>query len=128
MAAGSLGGGQLLVRTEKGCRLSGDEQAGQPSDLERYRETGHLILDGKLAALSVNVVITPYAQGRMRRRDVDESEVLEALARPPSSHGRGKTEGRHEVAGMTGRGRLRVIYERPTRDVVLVITVHPESD
>ena len=108
--------------------MSGDEQSGQRSDLERYRETGHLILDGRLGTTSVNVVITPYAQGRMRQRDVDEYEVLEALAHPPSSHGRGKTEGRYEVTGMTNRGRLRVIYERPTRDVVLIITAYPESD
>jgi hypothetical protein len=108
--------------------LSADEQAGQPYDLERYRETGHLILDGKLGATPVTVVITPYAQGRMRRRDIDETEVLEALALPPSSHERGQRVGRREVAGMTGRGRLRVIYERPANNVVLVITTHPEAD
>ena len=108
--------------------MNEDEQTGQPVDLEQYRETGHEVLEGKLGAISVAVVITPYAQERMRRRDIDQSEVLEALAHPPSSHGRGKTEGRYEVAAMTGRGRVRVIYERPTPDIVLVITTHPESD
>src|SRR5438128_197197 len=76
---GPCGADPRLVRA-KGCRLSGDEEAGQRSDLECYRETGHLILDGKLATTSIIVVITPYAQERMRRRDIDESEVLEALA------------------------------------------------
>ena len=98
--------------------------------LERYRETGHLVLEGKLGATSVAVVITPYAQERMKRRDIDRSEVLEALANPRSSHGRGKTEGRYEVAAKTARGRVpvRVIYERPFDEIVLVITTYPESD
>lgn len=108
--------------------MSADEQAGQPFDLEHCRETGHLILDGKLGAIPVTVVITPYAQRRMKRRDIDEAEVLEALALPPSSHGRGQRVGRYEVAGMTGRGRLRVIYEQPARNMVLVITTYPEAD
>jgi hypothetical protein len=108
--------------------LNEGEHAGQPVDVERYRETGHLVLEGKLGSRSATVLITPYAQGRMRRRDIDGSEVLEALARPLSSHGRGKTEGRYEVAAMTERGRLRVIYERPTPEIVLVITTHQESD
>jgi hypothetical protein len=108
--------------------LNEDEQGGQPVDLEQYRGTGHLVLEGKLGSISVAVVITPYAQERMKRRDIDQSEVLEALAHPPSSHGRGKAEGRYEVAAMTDRGRLRVIHERPTPEIVLVITTHPESD
>ena len=116
------------MRAEKGRRLNEEEQAGQPVDLEQYRRTRHLVLEGKLGLISVTVVITPYAEERMRRRDIDQSEVLEALAHPPSSHGRGKTEGRYEVAAMTDRGRLRVIYERPTPEIVLVITTHPESD
>ena len=106
--------------------MSEDEQASDP--LYQYRTTGHLVLEGKLSAISVAVVITPYAQERMKQRDIDDSEVLEALASSRSSHGRGKTEGRYEVAGKTVRGRVRVIYERPTADIVLVITTHPESE
>ena len=108
--------------------MNEDEQRGQPLDLEQYRETGRLVLDGRLGAITVAVVITPYAQERMKRRDIDQSEVLETLANPRSSHGRGKTEGRYEVVARTDRGRVRVIYERPTPDVVLVITTHPESN
>ena len=104
------------------------EQASQRADLDRYRETGHSVLEGKLGETPVNIVITPYAQERMRQRDIDESEALEALALPRSSHGCGKTEGRHEVAGKTGRGRLRVIYARPSSEIVLVVTAYPESD
>jgi len=86
------------------------------------------VLAGTLGALQVEVVIPPYAQGRMKQRDIDESEVLEALALPRSSHGAGKTADRFEVAGKTNRGRLRVIYERPGLKVVLVITTYLESD
>lgn len=75
-------------------------------------------MDGRLGAISVTVVITPYAQGRMTRRDIDPSEVLEVLAQP--------TEGRYEVAAVTDRGTVRVIYERPVPDIVLVITSHTE--
>jgi hypothetical protein len=64
----------------------------------------------------------------MKQRDVDASEVLEALATPRSTHGRGKTSERYEVAGKTLRGRIRVVYERPTKDLVLVITTYPESE
>jgi hypothetical protein len=110
------------------CRLTQNERAGDPVDLDQYRESGHLVLKGELGSIVVTVVITPYAQERMRRRDIDETEVLQALACSPSSHGRGKTQGRFEVAGMTDRGRVRVIYERPTRDIVLVITTHSEPD
>jgi hypothetical protein len=54
--------------------------------------------------------------------------MLEVLAQPRSTHGTGKTSGRYEVTGVTDRGRIRVVYERPARDVVLVITVYPESE
>ena len=104
--------------------MSDDEQ---PVDLDQYRATGHLVLHGKRGSISVAVVITPYAQERMRRRDIAQSEVLEVLAHPPSSHCGGKTQGRYEVAALTDRGRLRVIYERPTREIVLVITAYQES-
>lgn len=103
-------------------------QTDDPVDLDRLRETGHLVLPGTLGRLPITVVITPYAQGRMRRRDIDETEVLQALALPPSSHSRGKKKGRYEVAGMTDRDVIRVVYERPRRDVALVITTHPEVD
>jgi hypothetical protein len=86
------------------------------------------VLAGSLSAVPVDVVIPPYAQGRMKQRDIDGSEVLEALALHRSSHGAGRTEGRLEVAGKTSRGRLRVIYERPVPEVVLVITTYLESD
>ena len=105
-----------------------DDQPGSPIDLDHYRRTGHLVLEGHLGSLPVTVVITFYAQGRMRQRDIDQSEVLQALASPPSSHGRGKTEGRYEVAAMTDRGRLRVIYKRTSREVVLVVTTHLDSN
>ena len=97
-------------------------------DLDHYRQTGHLVLAGNLGTAPVHVVIPPYAQGRMKFRDIDASEVLEALALPRSSHGAGKTPGRFEVAGKTKRGRLRVIYEKPCSKVVLVITTYTESD
>lgn len=97
-------------------------------DLDWYRQTGHLVLEGKLGDDPVIVVITPYTQGRMTLRDVDDTEVLEVLAQPRSTHGGGKTRGRYEVAGVTDRGRIRVVYERPASGVVLVITVHPESE
>jgi len=86
------------------------------------------VLDGTLGLMPVHVAVPPYAQGRMKQRDIDESEVLEALALPRSSHGAGKMDGRFEVAGKTSRGRLRVIYEKPTPKIVLVITTHLESD
>jgi len=72
--------------------------------------------------------MTGSCQGRMRRRDIDPSEVLEVLAQPRGSHRRGKTEGRYEVAAVTDRGSVRVIYERPTPDIALVITTHTESN
>lgn len=86
------------------------------------------MLAGTLGGVPVHVVITPYAQGRMKLRDVDETEVLETLALPRSSHGGGKTAGRFEAAGKTSRGPLRVIYEKPDPKVALVITTYPESD
>ena len=104
------------------------DHAEQQVDLEQYRQTGHLVLDGTLGSRPVHVVIPPHAQGRMKQRDIDKSEVLEALALPMSSHGGGKTDGRFEVAGKTSRGRLRVIYERPASNVVIVITTYLESD
>ncbi len=107
--------------------MADNEEAGQSVDLERYRETGCLILEGKRAAAVVTAVILPHAQERMRAHDIDASEVLQALESPPSSHA-GRKDGRYEVAGMTDRGRLRVIYERPTPDIVLVITTYPEPD
>ena len=108
--------------------MTGQGDAGGPVDLDRYRKTGHLVLEGKLGDDPVIVVMTPYTQGRMTLRDVEATEVLEVLAKPRSTHGTGKTSGRYEVAGATDRGRIRVVYQRPARDVVLVITVYPESE
>lgn len=108
--------------------MTGQGDAGEPVDLDRYRSTGHLVLEGKLGDESVTVVMTPYTQGRMTLRDVDVPEVLEVLARRRSTHRTGRTSGRYEVAGATDRGQIRVVYERPARDVVLVITVYPESE
>jgi hypothetical protein len=104
------------------------DHAEQQVDLEHYRETGHLVLAGCLGATPVHVVIPPYAQGRMKLRDIDDSEVLEALRLRRSSHGAGKTPGRFEAAGKTSRGQLRVVYERPDPKVALVITTYLESD
>jgi hypothetical protein len=104
------------------------DHAEQQVDLEHYRQTGHLVLPGALAAKPVNVVIPPYAQGRMKLRDIDGSEVLEALSLPMSSHSAGKIEGRFEAAGKTSRGSLRVIYEKPEPNVVVVVTTHSESN
>lgn len=101
----------------------GEEQQGV---LDRYLETGHLILDGYLAATPVTVVVTPYAQDRMRQRDIDDADLKTALSSCRSSHGKGKTEGRFEVAATTDRGQVRVIYEHPCPDIVLVITTYPE--
>ena len=100
----------------------------QRDDLERYRRSGHLVLRGRLAARPVFVVITPYAQRRMNQRDIDEDEILAALTLPRSSHEQGRTEGRHEVAGDTGWSVLRVIYERPMPDTVVVVTAYPEFE
>ena len=100
----------------------------QQVDLEHYRETGHLVLDGYLGTMAIHLVIPPYAQGRMKQRDIDKSEVLEALALPRSSHGAGKTSGRFEVVGKTSRGQLRVVYERPHPTIAFVITTYLESD
>ena len=102
--------------------------ASEPGDLDRYRKTGHLVMEGKLGDEPVIVVMTPYAQGRMTLRDLEATEVLEVLAKPRSTHGAGRTSGRYEVAGATDRGRVQVVYERPARNVVLVITVYPESE
>lgn len=104
------------------------DHAEQQVNLEYFRQTGHLVLMGALGAMPVHVVITPYAQGRMKLRDIDESEVLEALALPRSSHGAGKNDCRFEAAGKTSRGMLRVIYERPDPQVALVISTYPESN
>lgn len=108
--------------------MTGQGDAGEPVDLERYRRTGHLVLEGELGDDPVTVVMTPYTQARMTLRDVDATEVLEVLAKPRSTHGTGRTSGRYEVAGVTDRGRIRVVYQRPARDVVLVITVYPELE
>lgn len=105
-----------------------DDARAEPADLEPYRQAGHVVLLGFLGSRPVHVVITPYAQAKMRRRDIDETEVLQALALPPSSHARGKTKDRYEVAGPTDCGRIRVVYERPAREVALVITTHREAD
>ena len=74
------------------------------------------------------MVIPSYALGRMRLRDIDQSEVLEVLAAPRSAHGRGRTPGRHEIAWSTDRGRIRVVYERPERGIIVVITTYPEPE
>lgn len=111
--------------SEERCRL---DHAEQQVDLEQYRQTGHLVLAGFVGTAPVHVVIPLHAQGRMKLRDIDASEVLEALALPRSSHGAGKTPGRFEVAGKTSRGHLRVIYEKRHPKVVLVITTYLESD
>lgn len=104
------------------------DQTDWEQDLAQYREAGHLVVESTLANVPVRVIIPPYAQTRMKQRDIDESEVLEALALPASSHCRGKIDGRHEVAGKTSRGPLRVVYERPDPAIVLIITTHMESD
>ena len=64
----------------------------------------------------------------MRQRDIDVSEVLQVLAINRSAHDRGKTAGRYEAAGKTLRGRVRVVYECPNNDIVLVITTYTESE
>lgn len=104
------------------------EKPKRQVDLEHCDETGHWVLDGRLGTVPVQVLIPPHAQGRMKPRDIDALEVLEALALPRSSHATGKTQGRFEVAGKTSRGRLRVVYERPNPTVVVVITTYTESD
>jgi hypothetical protein len=108
--------------------LTDTEEADQPVNLEPYQETGHLVLEGTRGSIPVAVVITPYAQDRMRQRDIDETDVLQALEYPLSCHGRGQSAGRFEVAGMTDAGQIRVVYGRPHRDIVLVVTTHRESE
>jgi hypothetical protein len=97
-------------------------------DLDAYRGGGDALLSGRLGDEEVAVVITAYALGRMRQRDIDQSEVLKVLAAPRSAHGGGKGPGRHEVAWETDRGRVRVVYERPEPGIVRVITTYPERE
>ena len=97
-------------------------------DLDAYRGSGHAVLSGRLGDEDVVVIIIAYALGRMRQRDIDQSEVLEVLAVPRSAHGSGKGPGRHEAAWETDRGRLRVVYERPEPGIVVVITTYPERE
>jgi hypothetical protein len=104
--------------------VSRDEQRDV---LHQYLATGHVVLDGYLAATAVSVVVPPYAEARMRQRDIDEAELIAVLSTCRSSHGKGKTEGRFEVAAITDRGRVRVIYERPSPQIVVVITAYPEQ-
>lgn len=55
----------------------------QRDDLDLYRQSGHIVLEGRLARRPVYVVITPDAQKRMLRREIDEHEILDTLATPP---------------------------------------------
>ena len=117
-----------LQKLSLGWKRACVDQTDWDELLVQYREAGHVVVQSTLAHVPVRVIIPPYAQTRMKQRDIDESEVLEALALPASSHGRGKTDGRYEVAGKTSRGTLRVIYDRPDPAIVLIITTHLESD
>ncbi|MBI2203038.1 MAG: hypothetical protein HYU41_04175 [Candidatus Rokubacteria bacterium] len=40
--------------------MTGQGDAGEPVDLDRYRKTGHLVLEGRLGDDPVIVVMTPY--------------------------------------------------------------------
>ncbi len=107
-----------------------DKQANATRNtvLQAYRDAWHLVLDGELGTSSVTVVIPGHAQERMKQRDIDESEVLQALATHRSAHSRGKAAGRFEAVGSALRSRVRVIYERPSDDMVIVITTYTEPE
>jgi hypothetical protein len=62
----------------------------------------------------------------MTLRDIDVEEVGQILALPRSSHGRGKSAGHFEVSGAIGQRQLRVVYEKPARGVVKVITAYQD--
>ncbi|MGA2739315.1 MAG: hypothetical protein ABSG65_17980 [Bryobacteraceae bacterium] len=105
------------------------ESSGPASILEKFRGDGCLVRDGHLGAARVAVVATAYALDRMTLRDIDVTlrdidveEVCQILALPRSSHGRGKSAGRFEVSGTIGKRQLRIVYEKPARGVVKVIT------
>lgn len=98
----------------------------QRDDLELYRQSGHIVLEGRLARRPAYVVITPYAQKRMLQREIEEHEILDTLATPQSGHLQGKEEGRHEVVGDLVRGTIRIVYEQPAADIVLIVTTYPE--
>lgn len=108
-----------------------DDQQTDSTGQLNHRLPAVAILQQRLqGAASVTVVFTDHALERMRKRGIDRSEVLHALARGPSSHARRKSDGRYSVAAVSPRGRrhgtVRVIYHRPTTDVVTVITVFRE--
>ena len=102
------------------------ESSGPASILEKFRRDGYLVRDGHLGAARVTVVATAYALDRMTLRDIDVEEVCQVLALPRSSHGRGKSAGRFEVSGAIGQRQLRVVYEKPAKGVVKVITAYQE--
>lgn len=98
----------------------------QRADLDQYRQSGHLVLEGRISRRPVYVVITPYAQQRMLQREIHDHEILDTLATSQSSHVQGKEQGRREVVGDLVRGPIRIVYEEPTADIVLIVTTYPE--
>jgi len=94
--------------------------------LERYLRQGCLLLRGFLGSTPVTVIVPAHAQDRMRQRDILDGELLELLARPRSSHGRGKIPTHQEVGWRIGRRHLHVVYRCLSSDVVLVVTVYQE--
>src|SRR5262245_10863622 len=97
--------------------------AGPDFDLQAYEDEGCQIFAGYLGRMPVSIIVTPHAQRRMLERDVDDEELLSLLSLPESSHGRGTSASRREVAGAIDRRDLRAIYERPHKSIVKVITV-----
>jgi hypothetical protein len=98
------------------------------ADLASYYNSEHLILQAYVAKDPVAVAITPYALERMKQRDIENEDIVSVLAMPRSSHGRGKTPGRFEAVGETLRGRVRVVYERKSQDLAVIITAFRESE
>lgn len=96
------------------------------SERTAYEGLGCEVLAGRLGGQDAAIVFTPYAQQRMRERDIDPEEVLDLLSRPLSSHERGQVAHRREVAAAIGPRRIRVVYERPTVSIVKVITAHQD--
>jgi hypothetical protein len=67
-----------------------------------------------------SVEFTDYAQMRMHQRDIDASEVLQALAAPGSRH-RHRNDGRSEArTRIPNKGMLLVVYRKEEHRSVVI--------
>lgn len=101
--------------------------ASNPLDvIERHVAAGCSVHQGRVGTREATIIITPYCHERMTQRDLDDSDVLQILEQPPSSHGAGKTAGRREVWGNIDRRKIRLVYEQLDREIFKVITAYQE--